>query len=309
MSKKQNTVDLDKMLWLNGTYLSFFPSIALKLTGSCRMDCPFCCEPNRQQVIYKVDNFIKITDILIRLGTKRLCLTGGEPLLYQDLLNLVKYTNSLGFFNLLLTGDGELLGKRYKEFVPYLNAVRFSIHGIGSMHDQIVQQIGAFEEMEKTIKSLTEERLACYVTTVVTSMNFESLPELAEFCVKNNIKTYFLFGMMRSGRGNEYLKKNREVTKEEIAKMIVYLENKYQQNTLELIYYDYKNKAECILIYGNGRVVIDPYPFKPNFQLEIGNILTETSDIIIERFNKDPENSHGHSEHLSRYYGMNNLIG
>ena len=70
---------------------------------------------------------------------------------------------------------------------------------------------------------------------------------------------------------------------------------------MKIIYYEYSNNAECILVYGDGRVVIDPYPNSQSFQLKIGNIFSDTPSQIFERFMADPENYQGHSKHLNMY--------
>src|SRR4030042_3261878 len=86
-----------------GKKFPFFPSIGLKLIGACRFQCPFCCEPDRNQSLSPLKNFITITNLLHQFGTQRLCFTGGDPLLYPDISPLLKHTYSLGFFNFLLT--------------------------------------------------------------------------------------------------------------------------------------------------------------------------------------------------------------
>jgi hypothetical protein len=68
---------------------------------------------------------------------------------------------------------------------------------------------------------------------------------------------------------------------------------------MEIVYYEYKNSADCVLVYGDGRVVIDPYPHNDSFQLEIGNLFSDDRVAILNNFNKDPINFQGHCKHLS----------
>ncbi|MBA3035347.1 MAG: radical SAM protein, partial [Desulfobacterium sp.] len=95
--------------YFEGKTADFFPSVGLKLSGNCRFKCPFCCEPNRTQQVYPLNNFISIANILKKLGTRRLCFTGGDPLSHKDIGALLQYTKSLDFFNLLLTTDAKAL--------------------------------------------------------------------------------------------------------------------------------------------------------------------------------------------------------
>lgn len=291
----------DSVFNFGGEKLNFFPSVGLKLTGACRFGCPFCCEPNRTQDVAPIEKFIAITNTLCQSGTRRLCLTGGDPLLYPDIGQLLKHTNLLGFYNLLLTTNGALLKKIYNEVLPFLNAVRFSVHAIDSQHDEIVRHPGSFMATEEAIDILTKEATPCFVTTVVTTLNIDFILDIAEWCLYKGVKKYFLFGLMRSGLGESFINEHGEVSPADISEVIAELNRRYSREQIEIIYYEYSNNAECILIYGDGRVVIDPYPNSQSFQLEIGNIFSDAPAEIIDRFSVDQKNVEGYCKHLNMY--------
>jgi MoaA/NifB/PqqE/SkfB family radical SAM enzyme len=288
----------EDLFTFGGKLLSFFPSVGLKLTGSCRLRCPFCCEPNRTQDVASIESFFSITNILNKSGTKRLCLTGGDPLLYPGIGQLLNHTKELGFYNLLLTTDGSLLMKRYNEVVRFLNAVRFSVHALDSQHDDIVKYSGAFRATEDAMDCIANDEIPCFVTTVVTTLNIDAIFDVAEWCVYKKVKKHFLFGLMRSGLGKRFIEQYGDVSPGHIAELVAKLQKKYSSEQIEIIYYDYTNNAECILIYGDGRVVLDPYPNSTSFQLEIGNILADTPEDILNRFLADPRNYEGYCRHL-----------
>jgi len=287
-----------EMFEFAGKTKTFFPSVGLKLTGQCRLGCPFCCEPDREQEVFPVENFFKITDTLQKMGTERLCFTGGDPLLYDGLVPLLKHTKSLGFYNLLLTSDGNLLKEKYRDIIPFVNAVRFSIHSTGSKHDEIVKSLDAFSSIEEMVDVLAASNVPSHVTTVVSKINRDAIFDIAEWCHSRGIVQYYLFGLMKSGRGKSFVDAAGEVSSKDIAGIVKELESKYSSDRLKIAYYDYHKKAECILIYGDGRVVIDPYPVPPSYQVGIGNILSDTPSMILDNFSKDPENVKGYNAHL-----------
>ena len=102
---------------------------------------------------------------------------------------------------------------------------------------------------------------------------------------------------MKSGRGSSFAKTGGTVAKNELEKIHKDLRGKYSER---VALYKYTNNAECILVYGDGRVMIDPYPTAPNHQLNIGNILSDAPDKIISNFLKDPENYKGYCRHLTQ---------
>jgi MoaA/NifB/PqqE/SkfB family radical SAM enzyme len=221
-------------------------------------------------------------------------------LLYSDIYKLLKHTSSLGFYNLLLTTDGELLTKKQK-ILPFLDAVRFSVHAISSKHDEIVGYPGSFMAIDKAIDLLNDKKTPAYVTTVVTPINVDYINDIADWCLIKKVKKYFLFGLMRSGLGNNFIKKYGNVLTKEIPKIASKLKKIIPQEQMEIICYEYRNNAECILIYGDGRVVIDPYLDSKSFQLDVGNVFSDTRDEILNRFNKDPKNSEGYRRHLKKF--------
>jgi len=170
-----------------------------------------------------------------------------------------------------------------------------------SQHDEIVGYPGSFIFTEEAIDILNKEEIPSFVTTVVTPLNIESLSDIAEWCLYRNVKKYFLFGLMRSGLGESFIKEHGEVSAVEISEVVAELKRRYSREQMEIIYYPYRENAECILIYGDGRVVIDPYPDSESFQLEIGNILSDTPAEILDRFFQDLKNYEGYCNHLNMY--------
>ncbi|PKN08394.1 MAG: hypothetical protein CVU73_08070 [Deltaproteobacteria bacterium HGW-Deltaproteobacteria-8] len=276
-------------------------SVGFKLTGACEYHCPFCCEPDRSQKVYPVVNFTKISEMLWRHGTKRLCFTGGDPLLYKELYEVLSYTTRLGFKNVLLTANGRLLKKNIKAVGGNVDAVRFSVHGIREKHDKVVDCVGSFEEMESAIAILRDLRVSIYAATVVTNESVDDLCEILKWCAAEQISHLFLFELMKSGAGKEYVDNKGTVDDDALRSLLERLRQSDDAAKVEIIHYDYKSKGDCVLIYGNGAICIDPYPGSENFQLYVGNIFDEGLEKIIERISADPENVNGYVEHHKKY--------
>lgn len=291
----------DGLFNYEGENVNFFPSIGLKLTNSCNYNCPFCCEPDKDRKLFPINNFKEITIKLRKYGTKRLCLTGGDPLLYPDIGQLLDHNKSLGFYNLLLTTNGSLLETKYMEVSPFINAVRFSVHAMTSKHNDIVGHSGAFDATSHAIDLLTKNNISCFVATVVTPLNVNDISDIAEWSFSKGITRYYLFALMKSGHGKRFIEANGAVPLEQISVILARLKSKYHNSKMEIIYYDYSHNAECILIYGDGKIVIDPYHKSSTFQLEIGNIFTDSQELIIEKFLNDKDNLDGHRIHLNKH--------
>ncbi|MFH1036859.1 MAG: radical SAM protein, partial [Patescibacteria group bacterium] len=61
-----------------------YPQIVCwRITSKCNRKCPFCFRPDRQELNSK--KVFKIVDDLAKNGVKGLGITGGEPLLRDDI--------------------------------------------------------------------------------------------------------------------------------------------------------------------------------------------------------------------------------
>lgn len=291
----------DRLFFYNGENVNFFPSIGLKLTNKCQYNCPFCCEPDKTPKQYPISNFKEIIIRIQKYGTRRLCLTGGDPLLYPDIGQLLNCSKALGFYNLLLTSNGSLLEKKYREISPFIDAVRFSVHAMNAKHDEIVGHPGAFAASSHAIDFLRRENISCFVTTVVTTLNISDIFDIAEWSFSKGVVRYYMFALMKSGHGQRFIDANGVVPQAKMSDIVSALKRKYSKNKMEIIYYDYNNNAECILIYGDGTIVIDPYQKSNTFQLVIGNIFSDSQDTIMKNFIKDEDNLNGHRIHLNKH--------
>ena len=283
------------------TEKDFFPSVGLKLTGACRLNCPFCCEPERTVNPHPLDNYKLITEKLHTYGTERLCYTGGDPLLYDGIGELLAITKGLGFRNLLLTSDGDLLRMQNRSMLNHIDAVRFSIHNLGETHDEIVNYKGAFQNTKAMIDELNALCFKYYIATVVTNSNLPAIKDIAKWSFENNASGYYLFGLMKSGRGRQFIDKYGDADAVEVDMIYKNLEDEYKNTGMKISYYPYSKKAECVLVYGDGSVVIDPYPIAPLYQLPIGNILNDSMKNILMKFFEDEENYDSYIQHLSMY--------
>src|SRR3954467_11851534 len=84
---------------------------SIYLTDRCNLDCSYCTEYDNSRPHPKLED-LKIWIRKIReLGTMRIALVGGEPLLHPDVVEIVRYCRELGFATSLTT-NGFLLTRK-----------------------------------------------------------------------------------------------------------------------------------------------------------------------------------------------------
>ena len=88
---------------------------SLYLTDKCNLDCSYCTEYDNSKPHPKLED-LKLWIRKIRdLGTMRIALVGGEPLLHPDVVEIVRYCRELGFATSLTTNGFLLTRKLLKE--------------------------------------------------------------------------------------------------------------------------------------------------------------------------------------------------
>src|SRR5216110_3424944 len=84
---------------------------SIYLTDRCNLDCSYCTEYDNSRPHPKLED-LKLWIKKIRdLGTMRIALVGGEPLLHPNVVEIVRYCRELGFATSLTT-NGFLLTRK-----------------------------------------------------------------------------------------------------------------------------------------------------------------------------------------------------
>ena len=120
-------------------------SVCWNITSRCNENCKFC-----YRILTEKDNDIeknkKILEVLAKLSVDKISWTGGEALLYPNLIELLKISKSYGIINNLLTNGKLLSEEKIIELEPYLDYITLSydsnssdtykIMGRGERHGQ-----------------------------------------------------------------------------------------------------------------------------------------------------------------------------
>ena len=81
-----------------------------ELTYRCPLQCPYCSNPldyAQHQTELSTEEWCNVFDQAREMGAVQLGFSGGEPLVRQDLEQLVKHAHNLGFYtNLITSGMG-----------------------------------------------------------------------------------------------------------------------------------------------------------------------------------------------------------
>ena len=193
---------------------SFADIAYLELTRECNLRCKHCLNNSGKLMLNQLNlkELKKLVQDLIDAGIQEIRFTGGEPLMYDGIYDLIKLADDNGVCTSIGTNATlvtEKIAIKLKE--AGLKKVVVSIDGTKEMHDSI-RGIGSYEKAIKGLYYLKNVGLNVRVNTVIMKSNMEDVIKLAKEMDKNKI-TLFIRRFIESGRGKKL--KNNMLTAED----------------------------------------------------------------------------------------------
>lgn len=163
-----------------------FPhAIQFNITFKCNQHCTYCGIYKESRAEMTTDQICNMIDEFAELGTSRLSITGGEPLLREDFTEVVKYARKKGLFVSLAT-NGSLIEK-HMDGLKYVSSVNMTLDGPESIHDR-QRGKGNFKKVMHAIELLKQKGIPVYVVSVATKNNCARIPEVLELASSLEIK-------------------------------------------------------------------------------------------------------------------------
>lgn len=166
-----------------------------------------------------------------------LAVTGGEPLLRNDIFEVMKYASSLGFPWGMVT-NGFLVTREVVEKMKDtgMRTVVVSVDGIGKEHDEFRNKDGAYEKAMNAIKLLAEADFLdnLQITTTVHPGNMESLDEMYEKFSASRIHSWRLVTADPIGRAE--FDKNLSLNSEQLRRLLLFIKEKRKKAKIAVFF-------------------------------------------------------------------------
>jgi MoaA/NifB/PqqE/SkfB family radical SAM enzyme len=168
------------------------------------MDCPFCYGPKNIKAMEK-DEAIKLINILHDMGIETICISGGEPLLYPNIMEIMKLINEKGMDIFLSTGGNYYLDYRDK-IEKYITKLSLPLDGCTA---EIHSLNGRTEKNYHNILSIldyygnTSRDFQVKIATLLTSRNIaieNNLINLYNLLIEYPIDLWKIYELLPEGR-------------------------------------------------------------------------------------------------------------
>jgi len=162
--------------------LTSLPILILNVHTRCNCRCVMCDIWKREtSEQIRAQDMERHRASLEKLGVRQVVLTGGEPLMHNDLAALCNFFREQQIHLTLLT-TGLLLYKRAEEVATLFDDVIVSLDGPQEIHDSIRRVNGAFNLIHKGIAAVRQHNPSLPITcrTTVQKANYQHLRETVD---------------------------------------------------------------------------------------------------------------------------------
>lgn len=163
--------------------------LLLELTYSCPLQCPYCSNPldihNYKNQELTTDEWLKVLKQARELGSVQLGLSGGEPLLRKDILQIMTYAHKLGFYINLITSGVGLTESKIKQFKKAgLDHIQISFQGSDAKSNEIYAGSDVWEQKIKAAKLVKKYDFSMVLNFVLHRQNIHQAQEMLDLALE-----------------------------------------------------------------------------------------------------------------------------
>lgn len=167
-------------------------SLRITLTNRCNVNCLYCHHDGmvKSKDEMTADELYTICKIAKKIGVRKIRLSGGEPLLKKDIVEIVDKIASLGFKDISMTTNGILLEKYAQDLKDAgLDRVNVSLDTLNRETFEFITKKDYLEDAKKGILKAVEVGLYPVKINMVImkDINQNEIDDMFEFCKKNDI--------------------------------------------------------------------------------------------------------------------------
>lgn len=207
--------------------------ISIEILQRCPNRCIYCSSHSNPQATHIIPfEIIKnVIDDAKSLGCKTVCLSGGEPFLHPQILDIISYIAKQQLICYVYTSGIYMKDEVYSSLPnEYIEAIRgmvdkviFNVEADSStLYDKIMgTDVGGFDMMKKSINDCVSSGLVVETHVVPMQVNFKHLKSIFEMCYQLGVSKVSILRLVLQGRALENLslvkftgEDSREVTKQ-----------------------------------------------------------------------------------------------
>lgn len=197
--------------------------LRVSVTDNCNLRCVYCMKEKENNFLKKDekltdDEIYKVIKASAKLGIKKIRITGGEPLVREEIVSLIGRINNIpGIEEIYLTTNGILLADKLEELkLNGLKGVNISLDSLKEERFTKLTRLGRVEKVLEAIDKAIELDIKVKLNTVIVNdVNKDEIIDFINLTKEKPIDVRFI-ELMPIGIAINY----KGVTNEEVLKVI-----------------------------------------------------------------------------------------
>lgn len=183
------------------------PVVIWNLIRRCNLTCKHCYATSADIDFageLSTEEIYRVMDELKAFNVPVLILSGGEPMLHPDILEIAGRAKERGFY-VGLSSNGTLIDNTNINSLVNLDLdyLGISIDGMKETHDKFRRRAGAFDEAVRGVELCQSHGIRVGLRFTLTQDNHRDLPQLLQLMRELDIDKFYLSHLNYAGRGNK----------------------------------------------------------------------------------------------------------
>ncbi|TXT56337.1 MAG: hypothetical protein BAJALOKI2v1_580021 [Promethearchaeota archaeon] len=211
--------------------------VDLALTYKCNNACRHCYvarEPDYPEL--ETDMIKTVLDKLWDVGVPHVALTGGEPTLRPDFLEIVEYGQEKGFVMGVITNGVKFSGKELvKDAIEKgLDYAQITIESHDKKTHNSMVGAESFEKTVQAIKNFEREDIFFMTNTTLCQHNVDGIEDTIQFLHDLNVETFACNGLIYSGKGKDF---EDAIPESDLEPILIKINNLAHRLNMKFIWY------------------------------------------------------------------------
>ncbi len=185
--------------------------IAWEITRRCNLKCVHCRSSSELDVVghpdFSFQEATRLLDDISSFAKPVIVLSGGEPLLREDVFDIAAYGNGKGL-RMCLATNGTLVTEDICTRIKAagIRMVSLSLDGArAAVHDNFRSQPGAFDGTLHAAELFKKHDIPFLINSSFTKRNQEEIPKVYKLAKELGATAWYMFMIVPTGRGEDIM--------------------------------------------------------------------------------------------------------
>lgn len=188
------------------------PVVVWNVGQRCNLKCVHCYSQSKD-IEYPNELNTKeakaMLDGLAEYGAPVILFSGGEPLMREDLLELIKYARDKGLRAVISTNGTLINEEKAEELRTFgLSYVGISLDGLRETNDKFRGIVGAFDDALQGIRNCQKVGIKVGLRFTINKRNAQDIPGIFKLIEEENIPRVCFYHLVYSGRGSRLIEED-----------------------------------------------------------------------------------------------------